>query len=86
MLEKLTVTNQINVREDGQIEVQEATYIVEDGVRLLNPSYHRYVVVPGDSVADVRVMQVAAVIHTPEVISAYQVAKEAERLVRLSQR
>ena len=79
MLTKETITNQINVRADGQIEVQEATYILEDGVRIGEPSYHRYVLIPGLTVPDARVMAIARAVHTPAVIAAFRAAEAARR-------
>ena len=56
-----------------QIQVRTATVIEEDGVEL-SRSFHRHVVSPGDDVSDqsAEVQAIAAVVHTPEVVAAYQ--------------
>jgi len=56
-----------------QIQVRTATVIEEDGVELTR-SFHRHVVSPGDDVSNesAEVQAIAAVVHTPEVIAAYQ--------------
>ena len=71
MLTKQVVTDQITVLEDGQIQVREDTRILEDG-EVLSHSYHRYVVGPGQRVADTRVAAIAAVVHTPAVVQAFR--------------
>lgn len=55
------------------IQVRTATVIEEDGVELTR-SFHRHVVSPGDDVSNesAEVQAIAAVIHTPEVVAAYQ--------------
>lgn len=79
MLTKETVIDKTEVLEDGTIQVREATYIVEDGVRILGPRYHRYVLRPGEdtSAATRRVQAVAAVVWTPDVVAAEQARKDA---------
>ena len=56
-----------------QIQVRTATVIEEDGVEL-SRSFHRHVVSPGDDVSNesAEVQAIAAVVHTPEVVAAYQ--------------
>ena len=55
------------------IQVRTATVIEEDGVEL-SRSFHRHVVSPGDDVSNesAEVQAIAAVVHTPEVVAAYQ--------------
>jgi len=55
------------------IQVRTATVIEEDGVELTR-SFHRHVVSPGDDVSNesAEVQAIAAVVHTPEVVAAYQ--------------
>lgn len=76
-LEKITVVDQIEVVENGSVQVRTATRIVEDGV-LLSQSLHRRVVAPGDdySQEDARVQGICAAVHTPEVIAAYQASSQ----------
>jgi len=56
-----------------QIQVRTATVIEEDGVELTR-SFHRHVVSPGDDVSNesAEVQAIAAAVHTPEVVAAYQ--------------
>ena len=77
-LEKQTVVDQIEVVENGSVQVRQATRIIEDG-QVLSESLHRHVVVPGDdySSEDPRVQAICAAVHTAEVISAYAAAQEA---------
>ena len=69
-------TEQDKIEIVGQyksIQVRTATVIEEDGVELTR-SFHRHVVSPGDDVSNesAEVQAIAAVIHTPEVVAAYQ--------------
>ena len=72
-LTKVVVIDQIEIREDGQIKVQWATRIMEDGVEL-SKTYHRQALSPGEDYSreDVRVRDIAAVVHTAAVIAAYK--------------
>jgi hypothetical protein len=73
MLEKVTSVDLIEVIENGSIQVRTKTTIKEDGVEI-NSKFHRHIVAPGDdySTQDVKVQAIAASIHTPKVIAAYQ--------------
>jgi hypothetical protein len=73
MLEKIEVVDLIEVVENGSIQVRTKTAIKEDGVEI-SSKFHRHVVVPGAdySAEDAKVQAIAASIHTPEVIAAYQ--------------
>lgn len=55
------------------IQVRTATVIEEDGVELTR-SFNRHVVSPGDDVSNesAEVQAIAAAVHTPEVVAAYQ--------------
>ncbi len=76
-LEKQTVIDQITVVEDGHIWCRERIDIVEDGV-ILAKSYHRRVFIPGGVIeGNQRLKDIAAVVHTPEVIADFE---EAVRL------
>jgi hypothetical protein len=74
-LEKLTVVDQIEVIENGSVQVRTCTRIMEDG-KQLSGTFHRHVVAPGDnySAEDAKVQAICAAVHTPEVIAAYQAA------------
>lgn len=77
-LEKIVVVDQIEVVENGGVQVRTATKIVEDDNEL-NRVFHRHVIAPGDdySAENSRVQAVCAAVHTPEVIAAYKAAQEA---------
>ena len=72
-LEKVTSVDLIEVVENGSIQVRTKTAILEDG-KAISSQFHRHVVVPGAdySAEDAKVQAIAASIHTPEVIAAYQ--------------
>lgn len=76
MLEKVTSVDLIEVVESGCIQVRTKTAIKEDGVEI-SSKFHRHVVVPGADVSaeDAKVQAIAASIHTPEVIAAYEAAQ-----------
>lgn len=84
-LQERQVIDQITVLEDGQIQVRRADKIIKDGVEV-SKSYHRHVVVPGANLAseDTRVREVGAVVHTAEVITAYEAAVAAAEAERAS--
>ncbi len=75
MIVKNNIVDQINVLELGQIQVRTITKIMEDGVEI-SRTYIRHVLAPGDDLSgeDSRVVAVANVVWTPEVIAAYQAA------------
>ena len=73
-LTKTTQEDKIEVvGQYKQIQVRTATVIEEDGVEL-SRSFHRHVVNAGDDVSNesAEVQAIAAVVHTPEVVAAYQ--------------
>ena len=78
-LEKIEIVDRIEVIENGSIQVRTKTAIKEDGVEI-SSKFHRHVVVPGADVSgeDAKVQAIAASIHTPAVISAYQAAQAAQ--------
>jgi len=78
MLEKIEVVDRIEVIESGAIQVRTKTAILEDGVEI-SSKFHRHVVVPGADVSaeDTKVQAIAAAVHTPEVIAAYEAAQAA---------
>ena len=73
MLEKTEIIDQINVLESGQIQVRKATKILDDGLEI-SKSYHRHCLAPGDDLTgqDDRVVAIANIVWTPDVIAAYQ--------------
>ncbi len=72
MLTKETVLDKVEILEDGSMQVRRATYIVEDGVRIAGPNYHRVAYTPGDDVAleHPKVRALVAVAWTPDVVQA----------------
>ena len=80
-LEKVISVDLIEVVENGTLQVRTKTAIKEDGVEI-SSKFHRHVVVPGAdySAEDAKVQAIAASIHTPEVIAAYEAAQEAARI------
>ena len=72
------LVDSIDVLPDGQIQVRRANRVFRDGVEI-SKAYHRHVVSPGDdlSLEDPRVAEIGAVVHTAEVIAAYQAAQAA---------
>jgi len=77
-LEKITVTDKIEILEDGQIQIRQSTRIVEDNI-VIAETYHRHVIVPGEDATkeDSRVANIASLLWTKEVVDAYR-AKMAE--------
>ena len=72
-----SIVDSIDVIPDGQIQVRRANRVFRDGVEI-SKSYHRHVVAPGDDLSkeDSRVADIGAVVHTAEVIAAYEAAQE----------
>jgi hypothetical protein len=81
MLEKVISVDLIEVVENGCVQVRTKTAIKEDGAEI-SSKFHRHVVAPGDdySAEDAKVQAICVAVHTPEVIAAYQAAKEAAQL------
>jgi hypothetical protein len=75
-IEKVISVDLIEVVENGCLQVRTKTASMENGVEI-SSKFHRHVVVPGADVSgeDARVQAIAASIHTPEVIAAYQTAQ-----------
>ena len=81
MLEKTVSVDLIEVLENGCIQVRTKTAIMEDG-KQISGTFHRHVVVPGAdySAEDAKVKAIAAAIHTPAVIAAYQALAQASEI------
>ena len=81
MITKETVVDQITVTENGIVLYREATRIIEDG-KELTKTYHRTSLTPGQNLTDQpeKVIVICNTVWTPEVISAYQAAQEANRI------
>jgi len=70
-----SVTDTINVRDTGHIEIRVSNNVLKDGV-IISTNYHRHVISPGDDISqeDARVQSVAGAVWTPEVIAAFLLA------------
>jgi archaellum component FlaF (FlaF/FlaG flagellin family) len=71
-LEKNVSVDQIEVVENGSVQVRTKTTVFEDGTEI-SGSFHRHVIAPGDdySQEDARVQAICAATHTPEVVAEY---------------
>jgi hypothetical protein len=81
MLEKVVLVDLIEVIENGCVQVRTKTAIKEDGIEI-SSKFHRHVVAPGNdySAEDAKVQAICAVLHTADVVAAYQ-AKLAEQQI-----
>ena len=81
MITKETVVDQITINENGIVLYREATRIIEDG-KVLTQTYHRTSLTPGQDLEGqpANVVAICNVAWTPEVVSAYQAAQEANQL------
>ena len=80
-LNKLTIIDKIEVLESGHIQVRRATYILEDGIRIAGPAYHRNAYSPGDDIVheETNVQAHAQLAWTPEVIAAYRIQQQSTK-------
>ena len=78
-LEKITFVDQIEVVENGSVQVRTKTAIMEDG-KQISSTFHRHVVAPGNDYAgeDERVQAICAATHTADVIEAYKAVIAAQ--------
>ena len=78
MLEKLIVIDSINVLSDGQMQIRQATKIMEDG-KEISKTYHRWVKAPGDDVTDQedKVKKIAEAVWTEDVKKAHKDKQKA---------
>lgn len=75
VLARVRVTDKIEILQDGSIQVRWADYITEDGVIISSPIYTRVALGPGDDISkitDQRILDVVALIWTPDVIKDYK--------------
>lgn len=72
MLEKVIKIDQIEVIENGTIQVRTATIIYDDGNEV-SRTFHRHAIAPNQdcSLEDERVKAICQAVHTPEVIEEY---------------
>lgn len=71
-LTKETVTDKIEVLENGTLQVRSATRVLEDG-EVLSSSFHRHVLNPGADTTneDAKVVAIATATWTADVVTAY---------------
>ena len=70
-----TIVDSIDVRTTGIIQVRRVNRVFRDGVEI-SKIFHRHVVSPGDdlSLEDPKVAAIGAIVHTEEVIAAFEAA------------
>ena len=75
-LEEKVVIDKIEVLQDGQIQIRQATLVLKDGKEIAK-TYHRWVKAPGDDVSDQtdRVKSVANAVWTEDVKKKYKEKK-----------
>lgn len=78
-IEKTVKVDQVEVTENGCVQVRTETIITEDG-QVIGKSFHRHVVAPGDdfSKEEERVQAICAATHTPEAIESFKAAIAAQ--------
>tara|TARA_B110001469_G_scaffold117124_1_gene122837 strand:+ start:394 stop:642 length:249 start_codon:yes stop_codon:yes gene_type:complete len=79
MLEKKISQDKIEiVGEFKAVQVRTCTKVMEDGVEL-SSGFHRHVVTAGDDYSNesAEVQAICAVVHTADVISAYEASLES---------
>jgi hypothetical protein len=74
-LTERTKVDQIEIVENGTIQIRTATIIERDGIEI-SRTFHRHMKTPGEDVSteDSRVQAIANAIWTEEVIAAYRVS------------
>lgn len=72
-LEEVSVVDKIEILLNGCIQVRRRDQILKNGMEVA-ATYHRHALVPGDSLdnEDPRVVSIAEVVWTPQVIEDYQ--------------
>jgi len=77
MFEKTTVVDRIEVLADHTVAVRYVVTVTEDGKPFAEQIKGNYFH-PGDdySAEEAKVQSVCALVHTPEIISAYKAAQE----------
>ena len=79
MFEKTTVVDRIEVLADHTVAVRYVVTVLEDGKPFADQVKGNYFK-PGDDYSgeDAKVQAICAAAHTPEVITAYQAAQQAQ--------
>jgi len=78
-LEKIVVVDNIEVVENGCVQVRTKTAIMEDG-KQISGTFHRHVIAPGDDYSgeNARVKAICKATHTAGVVAAYKAAQAAQ--------
>ncbi len=78
-LNKIITVDQIEVVQNGSVQVRTKTTIMENDVQI-SSTLHRHVVAPGDDYTneDDRVKAICDATHTADVIAAYKAATAAQ--------
>ena len=76
MLTEQSVIDQIEVTQNGIVQVRRANLVLKDGEQIAK-TYHRHVLAPGADLAneDAKVVAIAQTAWTPEVIAAYKTSQ-----------
>ena len=79
-LEKIAIVDQIEVVENGSVQVRTCTSVMEDGKRI-SGTFHRHVIAPGDDYSneDPRVQAICAVVQTPNVVANFKATQQANK-------
>lgn len=80
-LDKQVLIDQIEVVENGTVQVRQATIITDNG-KQVSRTFHRWCIVPSQDYSDQddKVKAICQVTHTPEVIATYKAQQEANKL------
>ena len=72
-LTKVTRVDTEIVGEYRMVQCRHATWVEDDGVMIGGKQFHRHVISPGQDVSDepAETQGIVALVHTPEVIAAY---------------
>ena len=74
------ISYQVEVLEDGQIQVRKATRVYKDGVEI-GKTYHRHVLAPDTTEANLnkevkKVKDIAEVVWTENIVTKYKAKKD----------
>ena len=72
-LSKRVVMDNLTITEYGQLQIRNATVIEDAGVEI-SRTFDRHVILPGEDVSNEiqLVKDIAGIVHTPEIIAAYE--------------
>lgn len=83
-MHKETVVNQIEVLENGFIQVRRGVYFVDDDGQRTLINYHRVAYAPGDQIPDEvdKVQRISEIAWTPDVVQKHRDRVEADKVKR----